>query len=743
MQQKILEGKCKFGSSMEGEQIGVVEHYRGANTYEINGKRVLRRKDGRNHMVDPENTDMPPWMGPMYYFDGEQAHAHASVSGRFYQLPFEASNGSHPSLAVKDRVNITRRRGELRSAAASLIRQLHDLTPGPNKDPDQAHHASLHKSFADIKASIERADNGEEDPDWEEVFSVDNDSTQHHHYDSHDEHSVRSINSDVDSSRVPIHFSRTPSVHSWDQTDNPRRGMVLSQSGNEDGQLRPHLAKHRVTVLSATQPIPSSAASIASSSTAATASTKGSLKRKNAKETNKGLLDPHLQASRHRVVLDPLLSHHSYALKILQSDPSVQHAVSYGQEATLNPHLQLYQQRKHQPNRTKDFTFHALAHQTPLVLDNFNIENSIASVAEQMQEQQKQLQLQPEVPIMPPDLPFSGSGTPSRIGTANNGANNGANGPTLLKYSSDIFKKPAVEYRSAEELWKEAKVQFNASHLVPDPFSAAKAQTAASATNRVVGSAAALTNNNSNNNSKNNNITSHPSSALGMRSSAKEPVVTLGPEATQSMELTLQLLTSSRATSAHNSSNRPYGLLASLDLYSTSKTAGSPDVRAPSSGSSSLPRHMSPPRSSPLRPPHNDNNSNALDLLIPTIDHFPISAKDMLSSAEPIRQVVADFMTTHDVHCSRDLTAYSSKRRERKPLDTNRTGQTKSRYRSKVRAMSPSRDCAGDAMHGDAASVLEELAEMKGLLLDIDAATVYPALIEANMDRDIDNIVLN
>jgi hypothetical protein len=127
---------------------------------------------------------------------------------------------------------------------------------------------------------------------------------------------------------------------------------------------------------------------------------------------------------------------------------------------------------------------------------------------------------------------------------------------------------------------------------------------------------------------------------------------------------------------------------------------------------------------------------------LPPMDDFPMSSTELLASTSPVGHLIDDFMTSHHVHRSRDFNAFSSKRRERKPLDTNRTGQMKSRYRSKARGMSPSKSASNGDDTWDAASVLQEIENMKGLLLEEDPAEVYPALIEANRDRDIDHIVL-
>lgn len=764
MQKKIIEGKCKFGSSIEGEQIGVVSHYKGTNTYEVSGKRVLRRKDGRNHMVDPENPDLPPWIGPMYYFDAQESHLEQSKkSARYFQLPFESKREKQRSSAIIERENITRRRHELRSAAVE-----HREHHGDAHIEDDGHYHStlnggssrtFHRTFADVKASIEREDRGEEDPDWEEVYSPSRDD---HSLSSRKSSSRRLLKDDSavfsavggstnQSSYVTpaeslqpsaINTARQPSLHvTYSQqlvddnilsgtTSPPRNGTAIAS------------AKPAPAALTSSASVGSFATSLASSSTATT-------KRSDARSKSIGM-DPHLAQQRHRVVLDPLLTHHAYALKILQSDPSVQQAASYGQQATLNPHLQLYQQQRRLPNRCKDYTFHALTNQKPLVLDNFNIENSIASVAQRMQQQQQQQQQQQSTATTlsaATELNPSLSGPNSRTGTAN-----ASMGTSQLKYSSDIFKKPTVEYRTADELWKEAKVKFNASHLVPDPFGNVGGAT----TNTTA------TNGNGGGNSPNRNTRGSVSVPRRRRYDSITPILREGSEAAESMELTMQLLTSSRATTAHRSS-RPYGMLASLDLFSASQqqppgsfsplskptspeggAGGAMGVAAPlSRGHTPLPRHMSPPRSSPLRETSNGNASETeFGDELPPMDDFPMSSAELLASTSPVGDLIDDFMTSHHVYRSHDFNAFSSKRRERKPLDTNRTGQMKSRYRSKARGMSPSKSASNGDDTWDAASVLQEIENMKGLLLEEDPAEVYPALIEANLDRDIDHIVL-
>lgn len=351
MQEKVLQGKGKFGDSIEGEVIGSIENYYGCNSIHT-GKRTLIRKNGRIHDAN-SNESLPPWIGPQFYEIPPQALDPHQKSTTYYQIPFKAPprkhHGSTVSIATQ-REETSRRRKQLMSEGGGEDTFMNfSLSSRPV--------TTTVKSFKDVLKFDEEDDVLKEEED--ESFDIGDDSGINEH--------------------APHNSLADSSSYSFDESERSR-STILQLPSISQRRFHDH---HKAVSIPAQRP-------------------------------------SHKQRFKHKVALDPIITNHSYALKILNSEND-----------------------DRRRSRMKDYTYNAFANQTPNVYATFNNDESMLATS---------------------TVSTSKPGTSSM----ETGTNSSAAGS---KFTSDIFKKPTVEYRTSEQLMKESQVKFNASHLVPDPFS--------------------------------------------------------------------------------------------------------------------------------------------------------------------------------------------------------------------------------------------------------------------------------
>lgn len=766
MQKKILEGKCKFGGSVVGEVIGTVEKYRGSS-YDEGGKRILRRKDGRNHFTDPADSSVPPWMGPMYYFDSLQDSPAAKdkypKSDRFYKMPFEAlPRGKVRSTAVVDREHTTRRRLELRTAASNSSSPDGAVRERSNSPISTSTWGGLRpRNFEELIARIKDDDvdvdddhASWDDAKWEKFISsevpttaVDDGDDQNDNFSqlSGSQHSrggsfeaFRSLSPPPQENAIfdqnaSQHFresAMSPAANGDSGPLSPSMKEILKNRRTTDYELgtrHPHVIQQYDQRKIAAGIMATDDVSISTNTVTTISDTSSTKQRASA------LLAQRQQEnfrSRHNVSLDPLVTQHAFELKLLQTDTVVQ------QLRPLPSHLQ--QQKKEGSglyHRNKDYTYKALAGQKPLIMDNFPVENSVENVVKHLQLQQQQPQNGPAAANTQALLLILGaSNNATTVASAMTGsvpssasatAGPHRRGSMGLKYSSDIFKKPTADYRSADVLVTESKVVFNASHLVPDPFASSSVPTGGAVTNSAATAAS------------NGGSGAVPGTAsgsmLGSKSASRPGTTAVSAKVgTPGEVVPSTLLTKTIVLPPPRRSMRPYGHLAKLALQQ------SLDKSSVSNQTFSLSRPTTAPAPTDSDVVASPTGKLSPSLSLPAIVSASVpglspgltaSAKEIVDGEAPVDQLLDSWCAEHGVYRSHDLNKYSQKRRLRKKLDTNYHNQRKHRQ-----------DVDNDTW--DTSSQLSLKMQLNGLLLDEDPAETHPDLIAANRDRDIDHIVL-
>jgi hypothetical protein len=289
------------------------------------------------------------------------------------------------------------------------------------------------------------------------------------------------------------------------------------------------------------------------------------------------------------VPFDPIISNHIYELKILHSDPqfrreiqhSVQHVHHYQHHAHLqNPtfHSQTHRHHhtapiekkdqmfyrisrnmnhaleegylprkaihtsEHVHKKRKDYTLHALTYQKPLVLATYNAQESVAN-----------------------------SAAATNANTTTSSLKNSSNSSGLaIKYSSEIFKKPQVEYRTAEELIKESQVKNFSELLVPDPFNSVPGK----------GGSGGMTGANRSGIPSRMTVPSSPATPMTFQDNIGEiPNRPEGNHEETSSPSAISSLKFQSPTEVHHHSQRPYGILATYGMQVAALNSSKPNSR--------------------------------------------------------------------------------------------------------------------------------------------------------------------
>lgn len=361
LQKKVLGGKLMFGGKVKGEELRTIDNYDGGNTI-FKDSRTLIRKDGKE-----QERSLPPWIGPAYY---NPQPVEVRKSDNFYKMPFKAEERRHgASASTEARENLHRRQEAVR-LAVPMPRSAGHMQHANTSSVLSLHNLTEDEEVVMVRDMSSPIASPPRSPPLLQSLNI-----------GDRKFSALSVGSDT-SYEIPLTGSR--SVVSKDPS-------YVSLSGSLPLPLPSPLIR-QLSALSLPEPTPRP-----------------------------------IDKMRRKIplVVDPLQTHHAYALKILSTEQTMRH------------------QRK-----GKDYTLNALVNQVPLEFHTCDLEpvDAAALPVEAL-----------PVPAVDAEAILTIKQQPI----------------PKLKYSSEVFRIKKVPYRSAEQLAKERKMKIRAEHLVPDPFSRA------------------------------------------------------------------------------------------------------------------------------------------------------------------------------------------------------------------------------------------------------------------------------